>query len=94
MSNSLIPSFLMCDLLSSLTKNERIARFLSKSLIRSFFRKKWAIRSENQWANSQPWHLVLQAAVSGDFYHFNFSMILPLLVFYDSTSIKLLILTF
>ena len=28
--------------------------FLSKSLIRSFFRKKWVIRSENRWANSQP----------------------------------------
>ena len=35
--------------------NEWIARFLSESLIRSFFRKKLAIRSENQWANSQPW---------------------------------------
>ena len=29
--------------------------FLSESLIHSFFGKKQAIRSENQWANSQPW---------------------------------------
>ena len=35
-------------LLRSLTKNERIARFLSESLIPSFFRKKLAIRSENR----------------------------------------------
>ena len=34
--------------------NEWIAVFLSQSLIRSFFAKKWAIRSENRWANSQP----------------------------------------
>ena len=44
----------MSDLLRSLTKNERIALFLSESLIRSFFRKQTAIRSENRWANSQP----------------------------------------
>ena len=35
--------------------NERIACFFSKSLIRSFLGKKRAIRSENWWANSQPW---------------------------------------
>ena len=29
--------------------------FLSELLIRSFLGKKWAIRSENRWANSQPW---------------------------------------
>ena len=38
-----------------LTKNERITLLCSKSLICSFFRKKRAIRSENWWANSQPW---------------------------------------
>ena len=60
------------ELLRSLTKNEqsaqvahqkwaneRIARFFNKSLIRSFFRKKHAIRSENQWANFQPWNNLL-----------------------------------
>ena len=44
--------------LRSLTKNERMSEsliFLSKSLIRSFLVKKRAIRSENRWANSQPW---------------------------------------
>ena len=47
----------MSKLLRSLTKNERMTEslvFLSKSLIRSFFRKKRAIRSETRWANSQP----------------------------------------
>ena len=29
--------------------------FLSESLIRLFLGKTWAIRSENRWANSQPW---------------------------------------
>ena len=44
----------MSESLRSLTKNEWIARFLRESLIRSFFRKKRAIGSENRWANSQP----------------------------------------
>ena len=47
----------MSDLLRSLTKNELMSEllvFLSESLIRSFFRKKRAIGSENRWANSQP----------------------------------------
>ena len=35
--------------------NEWIACFLSESFIRSFLGKKRAIRSENRWANSQPW---------------------------------------
>ena len=35
--------------------NERIACFLSKSIICSFFRKKRVICSENRWANFQPW---------------------------------------
>ena len=38
--------------------NEQIACFLSESLIRSFFRKRRAICSENRWANSQPWEKV------------------------------------
>ena len=45
-------------LLISLIKNERMSEsliFLSESLIHSFFDKKWAIRSEIKWANSQPW---------------------------------------
>ena len=48
MSNLLIPSFLVSDVsesLTLLTKNERMSElliFLSKSLIRSFFRKKRA----------------------------------------------------
>ena len=49
--------------LISLTKNERMSEsliFLSESLIRSFFDKKWAIRSEIKWANSQPWVSVIQ----------------------------------
>ena len=44
--------------LISLTKNERMSEsliFLSESLMRSFFDKKWSIRSEIKWANSQPW---------------------------------------
>ena len=48
----------MSESLRSLTKNEWLSEslvYLSKSLLRSFFRKKPAIRSENQWANSQPW---------------------------------------
>ena len=39
------------DLLRSLTKNEQMSEllvFLSESLIRSFFRKKQAIRTENR----------------------------------------------
>ena len=42
----------------SLTKNEWMSElliFLRESLIRSFLGKKQVIRSENQWANSQPW---------------------------------------
>ena len=61
MSNLLIPSLLISEvseLLRSLTKNEQMSELLvvlSESLIHSFFRKKRAIRSENRWANSQPW---------------------------------------
>ena len=43
-----------------LTKNERMSEsliFLSKSLIHSFLDKKGGIRSEIEWANSQPWIL-------------------------------------
>ena len=43
--------------LRSFTKNEQMSKllvFLSESLIWSFFCKKRAICSENQWANSQP----------------------------------------
>ena len=46
----------MSESLKSLTKNERMREsliFLSKLLIRLFFGKKRAIRSENWWANSQ-----------------------------------------
>ena len=48
----------MSKSLRSLTKNERMSKsfiFFSKSLNRSFFCKKRAIRSENRWTNSQPW---------------------------------------
>ena len=48
----------MSESLRLLTKNERLSKslvFLSKSFIRSFFRKKTAIRSKNWLANSQPW---------------------------------------
>ena len=41
-----------------LSKNERMSKsliYLSESLISSFFSKKKLIRSENWWANSQPW---------------------------------------
>ena len=41
-----------------LTKNERMSEsliILSESLIRLFFDKKRAIRSEIKWVNSQPW---------------------------------------
>ena len=44
--------------LRSLTKNERMSESfvsLSESLIRSFLGKKRVFRSENRWANSQPW---------------------------------------
>ena len=44
--------------LRSLSKNERMSKsliYLSESLISSFFSKKKLIRSENWWANSQPW---------------------------------------
>ena len=44
----------MSELLRSLTKNERIACFFNEFLIRSFFCKKGAIRSENRRANFQP----------------------------------------
>ena len=47
----------MSESLRSLTKNEQMSEalvFLSESLIRSFFRKKRAMRLENRWANSQP----------------------------------------
>ena len=44
--------------LRSLTKNEQMSEslvFLSELLIHSFLGKKWVIRLENRWANSQPW---------------------------------------
>ena len=47
----------MRESLRSLTKNEQMSKLLvilSESLIRSFFRQKCAIRSENRWAYSQP----------------------------------------
>ena len=49
---------MVSESLRSLTKNEGMSEslnFLSESLIRSFLGKKWAIRSENWWANSQAW---------------------------------------
>ena len=53
----------MSNSLRSLTKNERPwanrsgrSQKMSESLICSFFRKKRGIRSENGWANSQPWN--------------------------------------
>ena len=49
---------IVSESLMLLTKNEGMSElliFLSKSLIRSFLGKKRAIRSENWWANSQPW---------------------------------------
>ena len=55
----------MSDSLRSLTKNELMSElfvFLSESLIRSFFRKKRVIRSENRWANSQAWIFVRQSS--------------------------------
>ena len=53
--------------------NEQIARFFSESLIRSFFRKKRAIRSENLWANSQPWYFTVK--LLGGFLQLNDSKI-------------------
>ena len=47
----------MSESLILLTKNELMSEsliFLSESLIRSFLDKKWAIRLEIKWANSQP----------------------------------------
>ena len=49
--------------LISLTKNERMSEsliFLSELLIRSFFDKKRAIRSEIKWANSQPCRIYMR----------------------------------
>ena len=49
---------IMSESLRWLTKNEQMSEsliFFSKSHIRSFLGKKRAIRSENRWANSQPW---------------------------------------
>ena len=46
----------MNNSLRSLTKNERMSEsliFLSESLIRSFFDKNWAIRSEIKWASPE-----------------------------------------
>ena len=43
----------MSNSLRSLTKHEQ----MSESLIRSFFRKKRAIRSQNRWVDSQLWVL-------------------------------------
>ena len=51
---------IVSESLRSLTKNERMSEsiiFLSESLFRPFLHKKWAIRSEIKWANSQPWYL-------------------------------------
>ena len=39
-------------------KMSELLVFLSESLIISFFCKKIAIRSENRWANSQPWPIL------------------------------------
>ena len=53
---------IVSESLRSLTKNERMSElliFLSESLICSFLDKKLAIRSENRWANSQPWFQTL-----------------------------------
>ena len=47
----------MSESLRLLTKKKRTSEllvFFSELLIRSFFRKNRAIRSENRWANSQP----------------------------------------
>ena len=44
--------------LRKLTKKEQMSKsliFMRELLIRSFLGKKQAIRSENGWANSQPW---------------------------------------
>ena len=38
--------------------NERIARFFEQIAHLLIFRKKRAIHSENQWANSQPWFIL------------------------------------
>ena len=49
---------IVSESLRSLTKNEQMSEsliFLSELLICSFLGKKWAIRSENRWANSQLW---------------------------------------
>ena len=60
-SDLLIPSFLMSDvskLVRLLSKNKQMSVllvFLSDLPNCSFFCKKRAIRSENQWVNSQPW---------------------------------------
>ena len=58
----------MSKSLRSLTKNEQMSEslvFLSKSLICSFLGKKWAIRLENRWANSQPWREVKKRKAVG-----------------------------
>ena len=52
---------IVSESLISLTKNKQMSEkliFFNKSLIRSFLGKIPAIRSENRWANSQPWVLV------------------------------------
>ena len=66
----------MSGSLRSLTKNELMSKllvFFSESLIRSFFRKKRAIRSENLWANSQPWYFTVN--LLGGFLQLNDSKI-------------------
>ena len=53
-----LPWAIVRDWLRLLTKNERMSEslvFLRESLIHSFLGKTRAIRSENRWANSQPW---------------------------------------
>ena len=54
----------MSESLRLLTKNEWMSEllvFLSKSLIRSFFRKKRVIHSKTNWAYSQPCSTSLEA---------------------------------
>ena len=46
---------IVSESLRSLTKNERIARFFEWIAHLLIFGQKPVIRSENRWANSQPW---------------------------------------
>ena len=45
--------------------------FFNKLLIRSFFLKKQEIRSENWWANSEPWFFLMYK-LKLEFFHLNF----------------------